>query len=99
MTIPYWAHHFDYNNPEILMDFNTLVKRYCRSIDNPALMKPVRYALTNNHKQGIPYVEQREGRFELAFKVDEGEDPIYSGMIDGNPPENKLEFQKFGTTD
>ena len=89
MTIPYWAHHFDYNNPEILIDFNTLVKRYCRSIDNPVLMKPVRYALTNNHIQGIPYVEQREGRFELVFKTSAENDSYMTAnmnkkLIDSN---------------
>ena len=97
-TIPYWAHHFDYNNPEILMDFRKLVKRYCRSIDVKGAMVPVRPSLINNNLMGIPYIEERSGRFELVFKVDEGEDPIYSGMIN-DPPENKLEFQKFGTTD
>lgn len=97
-TVPYWVHHFDYNNPEILLDFNTLVKRYCYSIDDKTAMVPVRPSLINNNLMGIPYVEQRAGRFELVFKIDESEDPVYSGMIN-NPPENKMEFQKFGTTD
>ena len=96
-TVPYWAHHFDYNNPEILLDFNKLVKRYCSRIDE-GTMVPVRPSLINNNLMGIPYVEQRAGRFELVFKIDESEDPIYSGMIN-DPPESKLEFQKFGTTD
>lgn len=97
-TVPYWVHHFDYNNPEILIDFNTLVKRYCKSIDAKGAMVPVRPSLINNNLMGIPYVEQRAGRFELVFKIDESEDPMYSGMIN-DPPASKLEFQKFGTTD
>ena len=95
-TIPYWAHHFDYNNPEILLDFNKLVKRYCSSIDAKGAMVPVRPSLINNNLMGIPYVEERSGRFELVFKIDEDEDPVHSDMI-GNPPEHKLEFQEFGT--
>lgn len=96
VTIPYWVHHFDYNNPEILMDFNELVRRYNASITNPDEYAPVRPALINNNLMGIPYVEQREGRFELVFKVSKDNDPFnYGGRC--SPPETEAEFQSFGT--
>lgn len=100
-TVPYWAHHFDYNNPEILLDFNKLVKRYCKDIDNPlpGNYVPVRPALINNNLMGIPYVEEREGRFELVFKAPYDTDVQYH--INGRAKLNDFNpngFTSFGTS-
>ena len=98
-TIPYWAHHFDYNNPEILMDFNELVKRYCPEIQDYSKRRPVRPGIINNNLMGIPYVEERSGRFELVFKAEL--EPTFQDDYDRKATlvgDGLDTFHSFGTT-
>ena len=80
-SVPFQASVFEYNDPEILRDFNILVRRYCAGIadgeptggkgDNKSLLPDLRTHITNN-RAGIPYVTFRYGAPELIWKVPVG---------------------------
>lgn len=77
-SIPWQASVFEYNDPEILRDFNILVRRYCKSAgegeedgktgDQKDLLPDLRANILNN-RAGIPYVTFRYGAPELIWKV------------------------------
>lgn len=80
-SVPFQASVFEYNDPEILRDFNILVRRYCANIadgeptggkgDGRDLLPDLRTHITNN-RAGIPYVTFRYGAPELIWKVPVG---------------------------
>lgn len=76
-TVPFQASVFEYNDPEILRDFNILVRRYCAGIADgdtggngePEKLLPDLRASIINNRAGIPYVTFRYGAPELIWKV------------------------------
>lgn len=77
-SVPFQASVFEYNDPEILRDFNILVRRYCAGIadgentggkgDRSPVLPDLRPNILNN-KAGIPYITFRYGAPELIWKV------------------------------
>lgn len=78
-SVPFQASVFEYNDPEILRDFNILVRRYCAGIsdgepiggsqgDVKSMLPDLKTSILNN-KAGIPYVTFRYGAPELVWKV------------------------------
>ncbi len=83
-SIPYWAHHFGYNDPRILKEFNMLVgkSRYYKALIDSAEPKidektgrfiqpipPVIRGDIINNRAGIPHITQRNGFIELEWLV------------------------------
>jgi len=100
-TIPYWCHHFGYNDPAIISEFNTLVGRYnplldvnknkWLSIDN-SRSKLMTFSASElgpfirNGHHGTPYILQPEpGVFELAWI----EDRMLTNLYDVDQSTNK----------
>lgn len=71
-TVPFACNKVEYNNPNILSDFNTLVERY-HDAHSPIPIKdkdPISNEASDNYN-GIPYIMNRENtgeKLELVFK-------------------------------
>lgn len=100
-TVPYWCHHFGYNDPAIISEFNTLVGRYNPNLDpaNSKWLTVENYRASllsfnanelgpyvRNGHYGTPYIMQPEpGVFELAWIVNNQ----FTNLYDTDQSQNK----------
>lgn len=71
-SIPFVANDIKYNDPHILGDFNTLVRRYCPEITTaPDVATSANHPLLDPYRNfsGIPYIDMSESVIHLKWKV------------------------------
>jgi hypothetical protein len=77
------AGKIDYMDPIVLLEFNTLVKRYCHDIDRYVKVASSEEALLLNYKC-IPYIDIEKGTNELMWKYDPTDPEVQALLQAGN---------------